>query len=404
MTAARKGSAAQKKRASKTSASKSKPASKTKKKPGADPRAVDAPQFMCAATGAKTDADVRLWRSEAGGTLLPVLPKFRKSDIDSSSRSVWRYRAMMPLEADAEAISLGEGGTPLREVSIVGMPVYVKVEYMQPSGSYKDRGAAVLASALAAAGARSAVEDSSGNAGSSLAAYLSGVNVPLQLFVPSSTPAARLRQAAAHGADIDNSAPTRGEASALAQAAISDSTVYASHVYSPYFLAGVTTMAYEIWESLGGGVPDNLVVPIGHGTLALGLYLGFRQLKRSRFTPRIPRIFGVQARACSPIYDAFSRGATEAVAIPPRDTVAIGIQVEDPPRAPEVLAAIRDTGGAVLSVSDSEIRRGQALAANLGWYVEPASAAAVAGVVKLDRLIPDGESVLVPLTGSGLKQ
>jgi threonine synthase len=361
-------------------------------------------EFMCSRTGDRCGADVRMWRSESGATLLPVLPKFRKGDIDRSSRSVWRYRAMLPLDDDVLPITLGEGGTPLHEVSIVGMPVYVKLEYMQPSGSFKDRGAAVLASALAAAGVRSAVEDSSGNAGSSLAAYLSVLNVALQLFVPNSTPMARLRQAAAHGAEIDNSAASRSEASRLAQAALGDAVVYASHVYSPYFVAGIATMAYEIWEDLDGAVPDNMVVPIGNGTLALGLYLGFQQLKRAGFAKRLPRLFGVQARACAPVYDAFTRGAVDAVPVAPRDTIAIGIRVEDPPRAAEVLAAIRDTGGAVLNVSDSEILRGQALAANLGWYVEPAGAAAVSGVVKLDKLIPEGESIVVPLTGSGLKQ
>ena len=163
-------------------------------------------------------------------------------------------------------------------------------------------------------------------------------------------------------------------------------------------------MAYEIWEALDYEAPDNLVVPIGHGVLVTGLYMGFKQLKQARLAKRVPRIFGVQARSCAPIYEAFTRGADTTVAVASRDTIAIGIQVEDPPRGREVLKAIRDTAGAVLNVSDSEIRRGQALAANLGWYVEAASASAVAGVVKLDKLIGEGESVVVPLTGSGLKQ
>ncbi|MFN2114771.1 MAG: pyridoxal-phosphate dependent enzyme [Anaerolineae bacterium] len=361
-------------------------------------------EFVDSATGAKIPADPALWRSDGGGTYLPVLPKFRKGDIDRESRSVWRYRAMLPLDADTPKVTLGEGGTPLVEASIVGMPVVVKLEYLQPTGSFKDRGSAVLATALAAAGVRSAVEDSSGNAGSSLAAYLSHLNIGLRLFVPSSTPAARLRQAAAHGAEIDNSARTRAEAAAKAQGALGDSVVYASHVYSPYFLAGQTTMAYEIWEDLGCEVPDNIVVPIGHGTLLLGLYLGFKQLKRARLVKSLPRIFGVQARTCAPVYDAYTRGADATVPVAARKTIAIGIQVEDPPRGPEVLRAIADTGGAVLNVSDSEIRRGQALAANLGWYVEAASASAIAGVVKLDKLIGEGETMVVPLTGSGLKQ
>jgi threonine synthase len=361
-------------------------------------------EFESSATGAKCPADARLWRTEDGGTYLPVLPKFLKGDIDRSLRSVWRYRAMLPLPDDAPLVTLGEGGTPVVEVSIVGMPVLAKLDYLQPTGSFKDRGSAVLASALAECGARSAVEDSSGNAGSSLAAYLSRLNIGLSLFVPSTAPTARLRQAAAHGASIDNTSRTRSEAAQRAQDAVSNAVVYASHVYSPYFLAGQTTMAYEIWEAMDCEAPDNLIVPVGHGVLLLGLYLGFRQLKRARLAKRIPRIFGVQSRSCAPIYEAFARGADVTVAVAPGETIAIGIRVENPPRGREVLKAIRDTGGAVINVSDSEIHRGQALAANLGWYVEAASASAVAGVVKLDKLIGDGQSIVVPLTGSGLKQ
>ena len=120
--------------------------------------------FQGTASGAKVPADHTLWRAEDGGTYLPVLPKFRKGDIDGSCHSVWRYRAMLPMEPGTPEVTLGEGGTPVVEVSIVGMPVYVKLDYMQPTGSFKDRGSAVLASALAAGGAKNAVEDSSGNA------------------------------------------------------------------------------------------------------------------------------------------------------------------------------------------------------------------------------------------------
>lgn len=360
--------------------------------------------FVCSQTGTRVPGSVRAWLSPAGAPLLPDWPKFRIKDIDDSARSVWRYRSMLPVDAEIEPVTLGEGGTPLVASSLLGIRILVKVDYLQPTGSYKDRGSAVLATALRAEKIRQAVEDSSGNAGASLAAYLARTGVSLQLFVPGSTPAIRVAQAVACGAEVDTSAESRAAAAEMAQSAISGNTAYASHVYSPHFLAGQATMAYEIWEDMGRRLPDNVVMPLGHGVLLLALYHGFRQLVRAGRAERIPRLFGVQARACSPMYQAFVRGSEVAAAVSPRPTMAIGIGVAEPPRSREVLAAVRETGGAIVSLSESEIRRGQALAANLGWYVEPSAASAIAAVVKLDKVVDAADVTLVPLTGSGLKQ
>jgi threonine synthase len=228
-------------------------------------------------------------------------------------------------------------------------------------------------------------------------------NIALNLYVPSGTPVAKLRQALSHGAHVDDSARDRLRAQALAQEAAAGAAVYASHVYSPYFLAGQMTLAWEIWEDLGFKVPDDIVVPVGHGVLLLGLQRGFEMLKASRLTRKMPRFFGVQARACAPIYEAFSRGSPEPGRVPARKTEAVGVRISDPPRGKEVLDAVRGSGGAMMNVSEAEIRRGQALAANLGWFVEPSAAVALAGLVKLDRLVDTSECIVLPLTGSGLK-
>jgi len=359
--------------------------------------------FACPRCGETWPAAVDRWRCACGAPLLPVMPRFDPEAIETQDRSVWRYRAMLPVPAGARALTLGEGGTPFLLASVVGLSIWLKLEYLQPSGSYKDRGAAVLASALAHAGVAEAVEDSSGNAGASLAAYLTGSNIPLHLYAPATTPPAKLRQALAHNALVDTSARTRAEATRCAQAAISETTVYASHAYSPYFLAGLMTLAWEMWEGLGRTAPGNLIVPVGHGVLLLALYEGFRLLEEAGLIARLPRLFGVQARACAPIYEAFIRGARDVAAVPSSPTAAGGLQIDLPPRGPEVLAAVRATRGTIINVSEEEIQRGQSLAANLGWFVEPSAAAAVAGLMKLDKIIEPGESVVVPLTGSGLK-
>ncbi len=358
---------------------------------------------MCDRCNARMAASVEVWQCECGGPLSPVLPRFRKTAVDRGEQSVWRYGAMLPPDAAASPVTLGEGGTPLLPISIVGMPVYVKLEFVQPTGSHKDRGSAVLAAALGAAGVRHAVEDSSGNAGASLAAYLARLNIGLQLFVPQATPAGKLRQAAAFGAEIDNTAASRTRANRLATAAASGSAVYASHVYSPYSMAGQMTIAWEIWEGLGYALPDNVVLPVGHGVLLLAVYRAFRMLMQARLVKHLPRIFGVQARACAPLYEAFRRGLEEPNVAAPRQTAATGVRITQPPRGREVLAAVRDTGGSMMNVSETEIRRGQALMANLGWFVEPTAAVAVAGLVKLDKVIDHSETVVLPLTGTGLK-
>lgn len=353
-------------------------------------------------SGAEVPADVRVWRFRAGEPLEPPSLPFDVDRIERDVRSVWRYRAMLPVPDDVEPVTLGEGGTPLVEASLVGIPILAKLEFVQPTASYKDRGSAVLAAMLGHAGVKHAVEDSSGNAAASLAAYAARINMPIKLFVPGATAGGvRVRQAMAFGAELDVEATTRAEAAARAHAAISDSTVYASHVYSPYFLAGQMTLAWEIWEACG--VPDSIIVPVGHGVLLLGIHRGFKALLDSGVTDAMPRLFGVQSSACGPIYTAYVRGAQKTFASPGGASIATSIAVGDPPRGVEVLKAVRETDGAMISVSDSEIRRGMSLLANLGWYVEPASAAAVAGVVKLDKLLPDDGRVVVPLTGSGLK-
>jgi len=352
------------------------------------------------ADGALEPADALRWRADDGGLLDPAPPRFEPPD--PAGRGVWRYRAAMGI-GDLPALWLGEGATPLVPASIAGLDVRAKLEYLQPTGSYKDRGAAVLAAALAAAGARGAIEDSSGNAGAALAAYCARADIPLQLFVPAwAADGMKVRQARAFGASVDAVAATRAEATARAQAALGPGLAYASHIHSPHFLLGQMTMAWEIWEELGRA-PESVVVPAGHGLLALALDAGFRALEAAGRIERVPRLFATQARACAPIYQAFQRGADVVSPVPGGETVADGVRVEDAPRGHQVLAAVRRSGGAVLSVDEDEIARAVALLANQGWFVEPSSAVAVAGILKLDRVLIPGEPVVVPLTGTALK-
>jgi threonine synthase len=279
---------------------------------------------------------------------------------------------------------------------------WLKLDFLQPSGSYKDRGASVLATALKREGVRSAVEDSSGNAGASLAAYLGAAGVDLTLFVPSSATAGALRQAHAYGARVDATSATRGEAERRARDAHAAGAVWASHVRSPHFLAGTATLAYELVEDLGGDAPEVVVAPMGHGLLVLAMKAGFDALAAGGVIPVAPRLIGVQAAACSPIADRF-RGDPGTVGHGHPASVAVGVSVADPPRAGRVVDAIRETRGDVLSVSEVEIEGARAVLARHGLYVEPTGAVATAGAIQAAERLEAAGRVIVLLTGSGLK-
>jgi threonine synthase len=251
-------------------------------------------------------------------------------------------------------------------------------------------------------GVTEVVEDSSGNAAASLAAYCARARIRARLFVPAHASPAKLAQIAVYGAEV---VPVEGprENSALAAQEAARTAYYASHNYSPFFVEGIKTFAYELWEHLGETVPYNLVFPVGNGSLLIGTYSGFTKLQTAGLLERMPRLFGVQSRACAPLYEAYRQGLEDTQPISAGETIAEGIRIARPSRGRQVLRAIRETGGTVVAVDDAEIQDAQAMLARLGLYVEPTSATAMAALRKLDKMIAPDEVTVVPLTGSGLK-
>lgn len=343
---------------------------------------------------AKAPSDVRRWRCECGAAfaLEDSLP-FSREAIDTDISGLWRYRAMLPV---TEIISLGEGQTPLVEVELYGQKVACKLEYLAPTGSFKDRGTSLLVSALVEMGIKRVVEDSSGNAGASLAAYCARAGIEAQIYVPAHTSPQKLAQIEAYGAKLILIAgPRERAAQATQEAAKRD--YYASHYWNPLPLEGIKTEAYEICEALGWQAPEKVIVPVGQGTHLLGLHRGFRDLLEAKLIEKVPRLYGVQARGCAPLYEAFHRRPP----MQPRPTVAEGISIREPIRGREVLEAIRATEGAILAVTDEETLQARDIIARRGLYVEPTSAVAVAA---LKQLSPHLEGItVISLTGSGLK-
>ncbi len=357
--------------------------------------------------------DTHQWRCECGGVFeLEGAPGFAQDKIETGDFSLWRYRAMLPVKYEDGIISLGEGLTPLVETQVYDAKIHCKLEFLNPTGSFKDRGTAVLINVLRGLGVTSVVEDSSGNAGASLAAYAARSGIETEIYVPSYASLNKLSQIAVYGAKLVKVEGTRERTAQVVQEAAAQGTYYASHNYNPFTLEGLKTIAYEIWEQLGrpctchtGQVraPDNLVLPVGQGNLLLGAYRGFHDLLMAGLIKKPPRLFAIQAAPCAPLYEAYKRGLDDAFPIEKNETVAEGISTARPVRGRQILAAVRETGGAVLAVSDEETLRARDELARRGLYVEPTSAVAIAALLQLRGLIGPEEITIVPLTGSGLK-
>lgn len=329
---------------------------------------------------------------------------FDKEKILQGPRSLWRYQEAIPPIAEAAIVTLGEGFTPLIPASFGGSLVLFKLDYLQPTGSFKDRGASVLVSFLKRVGVHHVIEDSSGNAGAALAAYAARAGIRCTIFVPASASKERLVQILAYGADT---VPVPGPREEAAKAALkaAKEACYASHNWHPLFIEGVKTQALEIWEQLGWQAPENIVLPAGYGSQVLGAFAAFSSLLQAGEISKLPRLFAVQAKSCSPLHPAWSRGHDEVDGIQGEETLAEGIACQKPVRGRELLAAIRGSKGAVEVVEEEEITASLKDLAAQGLYVEPTAAAAPAAFGKLvaQGIIKKEETTVVVLTGSGLK-
>jgi threonine synthase len=327
------------------------------------------------------------WRCDCGGLLDLAAPQCDPvAGLPDQPWSMWRYgRSMPPLESWTKT-TLGEGMTPLIQVE---PGVLAKLDQVLPTGSFKDRGAAVLVSLASDLCARTVVADSSGNAGRSVAAYAARAGLPAEIYVPSSTPPAKTAAARASGAEVIVVDGDRAAAATAARArAIDESSFYASHVHQPAFVHGVKTIAYEIWEQLGGSAPGTVVVPAGNGTLVQAMALGFTDLHRAGWIERPPAIVAVQAERCAPL---------AGLPISDQPTAAAGIAIANPPRCGAVRAAVVSSGGRVVTVPEQELEPAQADLAGKGIAVEITSAA-VWAAWRRRQWEPKGPVVVV-LTG-----
>lgn len=331
--------------------------------------------------------------------MLTPMAGISRRDIDTTTRSLWRYRAALPLR-HSDPITMGEGCTPLLKRTLHGGTAHLKCEWFMPTGSFKDRGASVMLSLLRAQGIQAVLEDSSGNGGAAVAAYAAAGGMAATIMAPSSTSPAKTVQARAHGATVDLVPGTR-QMTAEAAERRADSIFYASHNWHPFFLHGTKTLAYELWEDLGFTAPDHVVIPCGAGSNVLGCHIGFTELQRAGAIDRLPRLWAAQPCHCGPI-----AAAAIGVETPPvQPTIAEGTAIAAPIRLPEVVAALAQSGGGAVLLSEAEIATEVLALARTGIYVEPTCAQASAAYARLlaTGAIKPGDTTVLVLTGTGLK-
>jgi len=309
---------------------------------------------------------------------------------------------MLPFPRSERRAFLGEGWTPLLEAPEPGL--LLKLDFLCPTGSFKDRGSTILMNCLARLGVREALEDSSGNAGASIAAYGAAAGIACDVYVPASASGAKLAQIAAYGARVVVVPGTRQD---VTDAALrrSEARFYASHNWHPLFLEGTRTLGFELWEQLGFSPPDAVVTPVGAGSTLLGCWRAFGELAAAEPGTARPRLYAAQSSACAPLTEALERDEQAPSGVEPGTTVAEGIKIGRPIRGRELLEALRRSGGGAHAVTDAEILTGQERLGRLGIFVEPTGAVAYAAALSLlarASLKPD-ERVAVILTGSGLK-
>ncbi|HNQ22992.1 MAG TPA: threonine synthase [Phycisphaerae bacterium] len=351
-------------------------------------------------TGERYPLAAPLWRSSSGGLLdVEFEARLAPARIAGRPASLWRYREALPITRDDAMVSFGEGMTPLVPTLFAGRKVYFKLEYLFPTGSYKDRGATVLLSKVRELGVERIVEDSSGNAGAAIACYAARAGIACDIYVPAGTSAAKLTQIELFGARLHQVPGTRADAARAAFEA-AQTTYYASHCWNPFFFQGTKTFAFEVVEQLGWTAPDAIIIPTGNGTLLYGTWLGLRELRDAGIIDRLPKLIAVQAEHCAPLYEAWRAGRTDIGPVAARDTVAEGIAIAAPVRARQCLQAVRETEGRFIVVSEGEIRHALREMLTQGFFIEPTAAAAVAGLLKYNA--PNAR-IVVPLTGHGLK-
>ncbi len=341
----------------------------------------------------------------------------------SRDHTIWRYADLLPLEkAAASAPPLQVGWTPLYPTKRLGEPLglthlYIKDDGRNPTASFKDRASAVVVAKARELGVEMITTASSGNAGAALAGLAAAAHMPAVIFVPQTAPQAKVAQLLMFGARVLLVKGTYDQAFDLCLEASKEFGWYCRNTaYNPYTVEGKKTASLEICEQLTSvevtgrsplqwNAPDRIFVSVGDGNIISGLWKGLRDLVALGWIDKMPKLMGVQAEGSAACYNAW-RAGTDRVTPIDAHTIADSISVGVPRDGTRAVRAVRETGGAYLTVTDDEILQAMRdLARDAAVFAEPAGATAFAGVTKAARagMVKSDETVVAVITGNGLK-
>ncbi|MEZ5313932.1 MAG: threonine synthase [Thermoanaerobaculia bacterium] len=319
--------------------------------------------------------------------------------------SLWRYAEVLPI-APAAAVSLSEGWTPLVEVE---PGILIKDESRNPTGSFKARGMALAVTMAKALGVSSLCTPSAGNAAGALAAYGAAAGIPVTVAMPDDTPRAFVDECRHYGAEVRLVAGTISDAGRHLREQGPPGAFDVSTLREPYRIEGKKTMGFELWEQLGGQLPDVIVYPTGGGTGLIGMWKAWRELAELGWIEPdrpLPRMVSVQVAGCAPVVRAWEAGAAVTEPFPAPATRAWGLRVPAPLGGFLCLRAVRETGGTAVAVPEAAMEAGTAaLARRSGLDICPEGGAAWAALATLRSAgwVKPGERVVLFNTGTGLK-
>lgn len=360
-------------------------------------------QYICTRCGKKESVTTRRAKCDCGGLwkLDYKPPKFHLNLIDKNEWSIFRYRAFMPLLDDSwRSISLGEGMTP---VVPFDKNLSLKMDYFMPTLSFKDRGAAVLVSHCRAIGVDSVVQDSSGNAGNSVAAYCAKAGITCEIYVPEGTSPKKIDMIRAHGAKAVIVPGSRDHCADVCRSKMeTEGKYYANHVYNPFFYEGTKTYLYEVYEQLHR-IPQNIFIPVGNGTLFIGVVKALEEFLDSGIISKMPNVVAIQSENCAPFFQAYRNGLTSPAAVDAKPTLAEGIAIGVPMRGEEILHYIYQCGFSVICAPEDRILEARSVLARREIYCEHTTAANFAAYKHYCELYGPTPDSLIPMCGAGLK-
>jgi threonine synthase len=364
--------------------------------------------LVCIECGKENDES--RYTCECGG-LLEVRFNLNEVEIDfkldGREMRVWKYRSLLPIKS--EPVTLKEGGTPLYRLERVEKElgirrIYVKHEGLNPSGSFKDRGMTVGVTKALELRKRAVACASTGNTSASMAMYAAKAGLKAYVLLPAGKVAlGKVAQALMHGADVIGIRGNFDDALRIVREVCERAGIYLLNSVNPFRLEGQKTIAYEIVDEIG--TPDAVILPIGNAGNISAIFKGFEEFREIGLIDEIPRMIGIQAEGASPVFRAFREGREDIIPFENPETIATAIRIGNPVNAKKALRAVYRSEGLVEVVSDQEIISAQKILAKNGIGVEPASAASLAGLIKLSRIgeIDRDATVVCIATGNLLK-